>query len=202
MMREKRRGISWALGLIAVAMALAGCASSGTSAISAIDLKSPGLQLNGELKPNVRCGWGSIWVPLEWGSVPEDTKELAVYIGRFEYLNKGKERKLVVPFGELVSHIKPSVRRVPANVLPDGASWSNSNPLSCPPQVHGQHVLLGLFALDRIQQPREMTKGLATRLTEEFLKQPNRAQRPTAAGTLSRDTLAAGWLTTMYPGVH
>jgi hypothetical protein len=188
-------------GLIALGLALAGCGSASPSVTSVIDLKSPAVE-DGVTKPSVRCGWGSIWIPLEWGAVPDDTKELAVYIGRYKYLKEGSRRKPVATFGELVSHIKPSEKRVPANVLPDGASWSNSNPVSCPLNANGDPMLLGIFALDRIQ-PRSMTSSLATRLTEEALEElSSPSEHPRSPGTLTREAAAVGWLPATYTDVH
>src|SRR5262245_56690365 len=91
-----------ALGLIAMAiLAVGGCGS--TSVTSVIDLKSEGVQANGELKPTVRCGYGSLWIPLEWGKVPADTKELAIYLGRFKNVKENGESKVAVQFADLVS---------------------------------------------------------------------------------------------------
>jgi hypothetical protein len=186
------------LGAIALALLLLGGCGGGSSTTATIDLRSPAVK-GGVTDPSVRCGWGSIWIPVEWGTVPEGTKELAVYIGRFKYVNEGGRRKLTVPFGELVSHIKPSVRKVPANVLPEGASWSNSSPVSCPVGVNGQRVLLGLLALDQVQE-RRMTHPLAMRLTEEALK--DEAQQAGSPGTLTSEAIATDWLLATYTGLH
>lgn len=200
MMRENGRGtgIAWALGLIAVALILSGCgsASSDTGAISVIDLKSPGLRANGELKPSVRCGWGSLWVPLEWGEVPPDTKELAIYLGRFKHVKENGKPKVVVQFADLVSKFKPTEHRLVANVLPEGVSWSYFGTNCVIPQG-GQSLLLEVFALDRIGQ-REMTRPLATRLTEEALAHPNSTEGARSPGKLMADATAVGRLITAY----
>src|SRR4051794_10331130 len=119
--------VLWLLGLIAAILVLAGCGgtSSDSPALSVINLKSPALQANGELEPSTRCGWGAIWVPLQWGRVPEDTMELAVYFGRFKYANEHGEQRVVVQFADLVSKFKPPEHRLVENVLPEGISWSN-----------------------------------------------------------------------------
>src|ERR1051326_8449916 len=109
MMREdSKRGMwRWALaGLVAVSLALAGCGGS-SSTTGVIDLKSPGVEADGVIKPSVSCGAGSLWVPLEWGKLPKDTQELAIFIGRFEYVGEGGKKKVAVPFADLVSKIKP-----------------------------------------------------------------------------------------------
>jgi hypothetical protein len=196
---ESRKGVwrAFGLGTVVVALALAGCGSGSTPITSVIDLKSSGIQANGVIRPNVSCGAGSLWIPLEWGSLPEDTKELAIYIGRFKYVKDGDARKLVVPFADLVSKIKPSEHRLVANVLPEGVSWSYFGRLSCPPVRQGQNVLLQLFALDRIHG-RAMKQRLATRLAEEALakRQPDTA--PRSPGKLTSDVTAVGRLIATY----
>jgi len=186
--------------VVAMAIGPAGCGGSSTPVTQTIDLKSSGMQANGELEPSVRCGWGSLWIPLEWGEVPEDTKELAIYLGRFKYAKGNGERKVDVQFSDLVSKFKPTERQLTANVLPAGISWSyfGSN---CIPNGKGQHVLLEVFALDRIRD-RVMKRGLATRLTEEALAYPNPTESPRSPGELTEDATAIGRLITTYTGPH
>jgi len=187
------------LALVAAAVALAGCGGGSDPPVTAaIDLKSPGIQANGELDPSVRCGWGSLWVPLKWGEVPDGTKELAIYLGRFKNVKKDGERKAVVHFADLVSKFKPTEHQLVANVLPQGVSWSwfGTNCL-LPLQGRGQSILLEVFALDRIHE-RKMTRNLATRLTEEALADPNPTEGPRSPGELTGDAVAVGRLITPY----
>lgn len=186
---------------IVLAVALVGCGSGSPPTTSAIDLKSPGVKANGELKPNVRCGWGSLWVPLEWGTVPDGTKELAILLARFEYAQGQGKRKPIVRFADLVSEFKPSERRLVANVLPEGVSWSYFG-TNCVTSGKGQHLLLEVFALDRIRT-RSMKRRLATRLTEEALADPKPTEGPRSAGELTEDATGVGRLiTTTFTGPH
>jgi hypothetical protein len=203
-MNRKNSGgkkVLWPLGLIAAILLLAGCGgtSSDGPALSAIDIKSPGLQANGELKPSTRCGWGSLWVPLQWGRVPKNTKELAVYLGRFKYANEHGKRGVVVQFADLVSKFKATEHRLVANVLPEGISWSDFG-TNCVTARRGQHLLLEVFALDRVG-PRQITRPQATRLTEEALAHPRPGGRP--PGKPVQDATAVGRLITGYTtGAH
>lgn len=198
--RKTSRGkeVTWPLGLIVAILVLAGCgsASSNDPALSAIDLRSPGLQANGELKPSVLCGWGSLWVPLEWGRVPEDTKELAVYLGRFKYASVHGERKVVVQFADLISKFKPTEHRLVANVLPEGVSWSSFG-TNCVTPRRGQRLLLEVFALDRVGQ-RQITRPMATRLTAEALAQPQPTDGAQPPGEPVQDATAVGRLIVGY----
>jgi hypothetical protein len=186
------------LGLVA-ALALPSCGGSNSTLVtSVIDLKSPSLQANGELTRSTRCGLGSLWVPLEWGKLPEDTKELAIYLGRFKYAKENGKRKVVVHFADLVSKFNPTEHKLVANVLPEGVSWSDFG-TNClpPPRGRGQSILLEVFALDRIRQ-RTMKRNLATRLTEEALADPNPTEGPRSPGELTGDAVAVGRLITPY----
>lgn len=191
-----------ALVLVVMTMGLVGCGSTSPSVTSVINLKSSGVRADGSTRPNVHCGWGAIWMPLEWGDLPADTEELAIYIGRFKYVNEGKGKKLTVPYADLISKIRPSLQKLSANVLPEGAGWSNLGVISCPVAKQGQHVLVEVFALDRRQARRAMKQRLAMRLTREALADPHPSAGPRAPGKLTRDTAAVGRLITTYPGPH
>ena len=188
---------AWGVGLVATVLALASCgAGSSPPVTSVINLKSPALQANGKLKASTRCGWGSLWIPLEWGNLPEDTKELAIYLGRFKDARENGKRKVAVHFADLVSKFKPTEHRLVANVLPDGASWSYFG-TNCVQPGKGQHVLLEVFALDRIHE-RAMKRNLAIRLTKEALANPNPTEGPRSSGQLTGDAVAVGRLIVPY----
>lgn len=205
MMREKlKKGMRCALslGLIAAVLAVTGCGGESQAPVtSVIDLKSPGVNADGTARANTHCGWGAVWVPLEWTGVPEGTEELAIYIGRFKRVEDGS-RKLAVPYADLVSQIDPGLRKLAANELPEGAGWSKIGLVSCPALAKGQRVLVEVFALDCTQDHREMKRRLATRLTEEALADPKPTTDPRAPGKLTRDATAIGRLIIAYPGPH
>ncbi len=190
----------WPLAMVAATLALAGCggASPDAPALSAINLKSSALQANGQLKPSTRCGWGSLWVPLQWGKVPKGTKELAIYLGRFKYAGEHEhgKRRVVVQFADLVSKFSPTERRLVANVLPEGVSWSYFG-TNCVTAQRGQKLLLEVFALDRIA-PRQITRPQATRLTEEALAHPRSAAGAPPPGKPLHGATAVGRLITGY----
>jgi hypothetical protein len=190
--------VLWPLGLIVAILVLAGCGGKSTDspALSAIDLESPGLQANGELKPSTRCGWGAIWIPLRWGKVPGNTRELAVFFGRFKFANEHGKRRVVVQYADLVSKFEPSEHRLVANVLPEGISWSNFG-ASCVAARGGQHLLLEVFALDRIGR-RQITRAQATRLTEEALAHPQATEGTPPPGKPLQGATAVGRLVTGY----
>lgn len=198
--RGRLRVCGLALVAIAIPLGMASCGGSSPTT-AALDLKSPGVQANGELKAGVRCGWGSLWVPLEWGDVPADTKEIAILLARFKDATGGNGKKPEVRFADLVSKFKPTEHRLVANVLPDGVSWSyfGSN---CITSGRGQRLLLEVFALDNVRD-RKIDRSLATRLAEEALASPDATEAPRAPGELTEDTTAIGRLITKnFTGPH
>ena len=186
-----------ALVALATALGLAGCGGAEPST-ARLSLWSPAAGADGVLQPAYRCGGGSLWVPLEWGSIPSGTKELAIYIGRYKYLKEGGQRRLIVPFADLVSHVDPSLPRQRANFFPSrGASWSTFG-VSCPPVRRGQHIMLAVFALDRSERERRLTPALAARLTKEALAGNPTSGEPRAPGALTEDASAIGHLLVTY----
>lgn len=184
------------LGLVVAALA-AGC-GSGDSGTSTIALKSVAVAPNGAIRHNFDCGRGSLWLPLEWKSLPTDTKELAVFISRYRFEAKRGKREVVVPFGDLISRIKPSTHHVVANVLPQGASWSAFGQVSCPPVREGQHIVLELFALNHVRY-RDLGPRLATRLTEEALAARGESdEKKRSSGLLMEDAVGVGRILATY----
>jgi hypothetical protein len=200
----KARARAWLLGLtLTLSLALWGCGSESPER-STIDFTSPAVQANGVIRPNVRCGTGTLWLPMEWGPVPPDTEELAIYIGRYEHKKVDGKRKLVIPFGDLISHISPSLHGIEANTLPVKSRWSAFGTSSCPAEQgekvvrKGQSILLQLFALDRTRRFRRLSRSLATELTEESLRQDGLASRSASAGELTGETLGTGQIVATY----
>ena len=188
------------LGMLAAVGAFSGCGSTEPSTAPAgaadrvIHFESPAVGRSGLIAPTTRCGAGSLWLPLKWGPLPPGTKELAIYIGRFEYKSSGGRLKLVVPFADLVYHIEPGRNGNAANTIPEGAAWSFFGPLSCPPVREGQKILQEVFALNRTRYRRELTQESATHLTEEALGM----SPPGAAQPLGHDLIGVGRFTATY----
>lgn len=198
MASDGRKALRGGLGVLAAALVLVGC-GGGSSGSPAISFVSPGVEADGVIQPSIECGLGSLWLPLKWGEVPSDTKELAIYIGRFKYKKVGQDRKLVVPFGNLVSHISPSRRHIQPNVFPPEAGWSTIGPVSCPPVRKGQNIVLALFALDRTRTERELKMPLAEKITAEALSDRKTSATPKSQeGGAMQDAVGAGHIIATY----
>src|SRR6476646_7266100 len=197
-----RRHARWPVAL-AVALMLAGCGkasseepANGLSDSSKIDCGSPAVGADGVISPRVSCGAGTLWLPLKWGSVPDGTDEIAVYIGRFKYKTVDGARKLIAPFGSLVSGIEPGLHGIAANTFPPGAVPANFGSTSCPLVRKGQNILLGLFAFDTgWAGPGSLEAGFTARLTEEVLgvEQPKASSK--SATRLTEKALGVGRVT-------
>lgn len=180
---------------------LTGC-GQGSPESSRIQFGSPAVGANGVISPRYRCGAGTIWLPLRWGSVPEDARELVLYLGRFEAKSGGgKGKGFEVPFGVFMTGIKPSLRSIEANTFPPGLvplAFHTSN--SCPSQGKRRNLLVELFALDQPGQvaPQSLGASFVTRLTEDALGVPEPAAKSALAEKLIENAQAVGVFTATY----
>ncbi|MFL5900635.1 MAG: hypothetical protein ACJ75S_05495 [Solirubrobacterales bacterium] len=192
-MREALAGAR-GLGLAAALLTLGGCGDtpSGVATPSAVEFKSPAVS-DGIIQPSVRCGGGALWLPLKWGAVPAGTKELAIYFNRFKYKQVGGRRKLVIPYADLIYHIKPSVHEIPANTLPSTIAWSDVGRINCPLAKRNPTVLLQLFAFDRTRRERVLTRRQAMALTGEALRTKGKTgANSIPPGGLMEDVIGTG----------
>lgn len=199
------------LGLLAVALMLAGCGQTSSEGSSRIQFGSPAIRPDGEIASSYRCGAGTIWLPLKWSAVPADTAELVLYFGRFKMETAAGMPSVKVTNATLITDIDPSVRSIPTNTLPEGVVSSYYRPPnSCPPERKGQNVVLQLFALDDAQQlTREgiasasLDSESAIELTEEALAPGESEPSSDLAATLTNEALAIGRFTATYgPSTH
>jgi hypothetical protein len=192
------------LGGLAVALVLTGCgaASSGSERIA---FGSPAVRDDGVISAHYRCGGGTIWLPLKWGSLPADTKELALYIGRFRAGTFAGSPSLMVFFGTLITGIDPAVHGIATNTLPPGSIPASYRTFySCPSERRGQEILLAVFAFDRVRReppPASLSAGFVTGLTEELVGVDGSDPGSESAAKLIDEALAVGRFTATYgPG--
>lgn len=152
------------------------------------------------ISPRVSCGAGTIWLPLKWGALPSGTKELVLYFGWFRREGERGKRRVAVPFGSIISNIKPSVHGIAANTLPPEAAWSYFTLNNCQPVREGQHYLVELFALDHSQRavPESLNASFVTGITEEALGAGRFAGNSKSVTKLSKEALAVGRFTAIY----
>jgi hypothetical protein len=154
------------------------------------------------ISPRVRCGAGSTWLPLKWGSLPSGTEELVLYFGWFKRGAEAGGKRVVVPFGTTVRKISPSVHGIAANTFPEEYEYSYFTRNNCQPQRKGQSYLVELFALDHSQKraPPEplLTRGFVTGITEEALGLGRFAGDSDAETRLAEESSASGHFVATY----
>lgn len=144
------------IALLAV-LALAGCGSSGasTNKETTVSLKSAAI-VRKALPALYTCDGKNIHPPLEWGTVPADTRELALFLVSYTPVPSTHEYSVAVDWA--VSGVNPALHRLAAGQLPRGAhvgiaSDGKRNYSVCPnkgTKVHYQFELYGLPALVKI----------------------------------------------------
>jgi len=194
------RQLSAALALLltVLSFALVGCGED-SPARAEIKFWSPGVQANGLVAPNVQCGGGTVWLPLKWGSVPEGTKELVVYFGRFARPDPEQPTKLEIPFGSAFPEVDLGVHGSAANAYPGGASPHYYRLTNCVPNRNGQKYIAALFALDEASHvPEPLNLAFSKRITEEALGVESPATESPPAEELLDSTLASSSFTATY----
>jgi phosphatidylethanolamine-binding protein (PEBP) family uncharacterized protein len=147
-------------GLLLAAGALAGCGAGSTTtpladAGAAVALESPVLHGARSIPRNYTCDGKDVSLPLQWGAVPAETKELAVMILAVDLPrpSEGKEVvNVVAQWGVL--GLAPTLRRLASGTLPPGA-LVGLNPRGrprysiCPAKGTHQSYLITVFTLPR-----------------------------------------------------
>jgi hypothetical protein len=186
-------------GLILLAgLLLAGCGDqSPAETSSTIRFFSPAVRSDGVIAPRYECGGGSIWLPLRWGPVPPETKELVLYFGRYARAKGKSERALKVPFGILVTKLDPSRRGV--NALPlEAEPTLIHRPFQSCKDRRGQNILLELFALKHPLPVPEAKTDTVLDLTEAVLGYESGGKDPKWVRELTEGALASGQIKATY----
>lgn len=152
------------MSALVLAIALAGCGSASTpTAKPKIAFASPALTTRGVIPASYKCNGNDIWLPLKWGALPANTKELVIYIARFDQPKGvpggGAQASLISQ--QLIVGLKPSLHQLAVGKLPHGALMGyyevgNATISICPTKGSTQGVIFGLYALPRQQN---ITKG-------------------------------------------
>jgi hypothetical protein len=151
-----------------------------------IEFYSPVLTSANLIPDQYRCARG-IWLPLQWGTLPPDTGEVAFYVagfGRATSLSSGWSLRPVVS-ASLVVGVKPTLTRLGVGALPSGAFLLNEGPLAmCPTATHGRRFVFRIFAIPHAQR---VVRSLMNPYPQSGLLKK-----------LSRDALATGEFTATY----
>jgi phosphatidylethanolamine-binding protein (PEBP) family uncharacterized protein len=150
-------------GAVLLAVAVGGCGSttSGTTAENkaAIAFVSPVVNTKGFIPASFKCNAAKVWIPMRWGSLPADTKELVMYVARFatpQQSGGGTVRASLLA-QELIVGLKPTLHGLSVGKLPHGAlvgifEIGKKRASICPAKGSSQGILFGLYALDHRQE--------------------------------------------------
>jgi len=145
------------LSAILLSVAINACGGSSTPAINRepeILFLSPALARGRVIPARYRCDEDKIWIPLRWGAIPGNTKELVIYMARYGALvrnpNGGESARLLAQ--SLLVGLKPTIHGLSVGKLPNGALIGTYNAGGtesqlCPPRHVRQDFLFRLYAL-------------------------------------------------------
>jgi phosphatidylethanolamine-binding protein (PEBP) family uncharacterized protein len=144
-------------GASALALISAGCGSGGSTTPSAnvpvVAFGSPALAGSRVIPARFKCNNRDVWLPLQWGELPANTQELAMYIARFGSI-KQVEGKVTaeVKASAVIVGIKPSLRKLSLGKYPPGVlvgihAPNNANASICPPKGTRQNLMFRIYAL-------------------------------------------------------
>jgi phosphatidylethanolamine-binding protein (PEBP) family uncharacterized protein len=152
------------IGALVLVIALAGCGGASVPAAKPkIAFVSPAVTTTGVIPASYKCNGNNIWLPLQWGALPADTKELVIYVARFGQPEgvPGGTAKAALIAQQLIVGLKPSLHRLKVGNLPHGAligyyEIGNKSVSICPKKGSTQGILFGLYALPH---PQNIGKG-------------------------------------------
>ncbi|HEV2974587.1 MAG TPA: hypothetical protein VGX69_06270 [Solirubrobacteraceae bacterium] len=135
-----------------VALAVAGCGSSGATstraiAVTPIPFKSAALA-RGTIPARYTCDGKDVSPPLEWGNVPSSTKELALLVIGLGTSTNGNS----ITIEWAVAGVNPALHRLAAGRLPAGAHLGMTTRKTtrysiCPPAGKTELYQFSLYAV-------------------------------------------------------
>jgi phosphatidylethanolamine-binding protein (PEBP) family uncharacterized protein len=164
-MRHPRKLIPCTVLLGALALALAGCGSSGTTPAKIVPIPFRSRALVSSALPALyTCDGKDVPPPLEWGAVPSGTRELALLIIGLTPALVSNSYSLSIEWA--VAGIDPGLHRLPAGKLPAGAHLGSTTAgktsyVICPKRGKQELYQFTIYAVPpTVRIPPEFT-GLA-----------------------------------------
>jgi phosphatidylethanolamine-binding protein (PEBP) family uncharacterized protein len=149
---------------VLLAVAVAGCGSTAATSSTAekkprIAFQSSAVNRKGRIPGSFKCSESKVWIPMRWGALPADTKELILYVARFgsPTSNPGGTASAALLSQELIIGLKPTLHGLSVGNLPHGAligtyEIGNKHVSIGPKKGSSEGVLFGLYALDHQQK--------------------------------------------------
>jgi hypothetical protein len=159
------RYLSMTSALLLVSV-LVGCGSTSAPVATKqrIAFVSPAIiHTKGLIPTRYRCDENKIWLPLRWGALPANTKEIVIYVARFgpPRIAPGSAPTAALLAQQLIVGLKPTIHKLSVGKLPHGALIGSyeegiKRESICPKRGSGQGILFGLYALPSSQN---LSKG-------------------------------------------
>jgi hypothetical protein len=153
-------------GALLLVSALVGCGTASTPVATKprIAFVSPAIvHTKGLIPARYKCDENKIWLPLSWGALPANTKEIVIYVARFGQpkIAPGSAPTAALLAQQLIVGLKPTLHNLRVGRLPHGALIGSyeeglKRESICPKQGAGQGILFGLYALPSSQ---DLSKG-------------------------------------------
>lgn len=180
-MQVKIRHLPVVSALLLVA-AFVGCGGSSTPQAAGppptIEFGSPGVSASGTVLSAYKCDEKKIWLPLSWGALPANTKELVIYVGRYgaPEIKAGGEVTAGLAAQQLIVGLQPTLHRLPVGKVPHGVLVGSfvagrRRRSICANARSTSGILFSLYALPRRQNIGKGPQGgnLINRLQSEAI---------------------------------
>lgn len=114
-----------------------------------ISLSSPVLERGIVIPSRYTCA-ADVWLPIRWGALPPDTREVVLYFSSYgipKRLGHGQTISKLVAAGGVI-RLDPGLHRLRVGRPPEGASVVGERSAQiCPPKHPGQRFFFTLYAL-------------------------------------------------------
>jgi phosphatidylethanolamine-binding protein (PEBP) family uncharacterized protein len=112
---------------------------------------SPALKSGDTIPKSFRCT-ANIWLPLNWGPVPDNTAEIALNVQAFGQPQRENGRVVWTPVvaGSLITGLRPTFHALHVGKVPTGAvEREEENIPACPERSRHEKYVFRLFAIPR-----------------------------------------------------
>lgn len=169
-------------GASALALMTSGCGSGGASPspsanVPTLPFGSPVLAGSTVIPSHYKCNSRHVWLPLQWGEPPAETRELAMYIARFSPPKVVRGRlKAEIKASAIVVGIKPTLRKLSLGKYPSGVligvhAPKDLNASICPPRGTRQSLMFRIFALPHKLGVSKSSRNVSETLVSAMTKQ-------------------------------
>lgn len=135
-----------------------------------IPLMSGAINQRGRILDGYECKRHAFWLPLRWGNLPRETKNVALFFGRVAPADGRRSAPLATVSASLVTGLSPRTHRIAVGKLPKQVLVAAYRPMAaCPLHRTGQQFFFRLYALPRSVDPNSLNIESPTTMFREAL---------------------------------